>query len=131
MFGLRFKSQINTTPVKRKVEATEIRTLSHAGGYIRKVAQHSIKRSPVASPVGTPVHTRKGQIRRAIHYGTRRSPYTSVFVGPTFAGVGPSGRPHEHGGAFRGQTYKRRPYMTPALQKTLPRLAAFFRHSID
>ena len=111
------------------------------------------------SPPGKPPRTRKGQIKRAILYAVERSgartgnnassrgryargpsrvlrdnasPGTGcrAFIGPTYEAMGMSASAHEFGGRFRGQRYRARPFMGPALKENVPRLPKMWAGSV-
>jgi len=129
MIGARGKVQDDFAKVVRAAKRAVIETLGHAGGYIRKVAQHSIRRSPKPSAPGTPPHTRRGQIRRAIRYAVEKDKQ-SVVIGPDVDVVGTSGMAHEFGGKYKRQRYPKRPYMGPALKETEPQLPDMWKDSV-
>jgi len=121
MIGVKTRTTFDRDKVVRKAKAGSIKSLGHAGGAIRLTARRSIRRSEKPSAPGTPPHTRKGQIKRAIVYAVEKRE-ERVVIGPEYATLGPAGMPHEFGGRFRGQRYARRPFMGPALMKTKDRL---------
>jgi len=104
-------------------------SMQHAAGSIRLTAQRSIlKRGKRvrhgASPPGTPPYT-TGPLRSSIYYSVS-SDYQKAYIGPSASRIGLIGRVHEFGGPFRGRKYPKRPFMWPALQKTIPELAQFW-----
>ena len=115
------------------VKRAEIRSLSHAAAAIRLQAVRSIRQSPrnhSAAP-GSPPHTRKGQLRRAILYALLEENGTPfAIVGPSFDLVGLSGKAHEFGGPYRGGDYPARPFMGPALDVIANRLPGFFAGAV-
>ena len=121
MIGMKAKTRMDTGKVVRKVKQANIENLGHAGATIRIIARRSIRKRKGPSSPGTPPHTRRGQLRRAIVYAVEKQEQR-VVIGPEFAGVGPVGMAHEFGGRFRGQRYSRRPFMGPALMKVKDRL---------
>lgn len=126
MMAVKVKTTMETKRVVRAAREGSIQSLSHAGGAIRKTARRSIKQSKTESPPGTPPHTRKGQLRRAILYAVEKDKL-SVVIGPDISLVGTVGRAHEFGGRYRGDLYPRRPFMGPALiamQDRLPKMWA-------
>ncbi len=129
MIGVRVKTRMDGKRVVRAARSGSIKSLGHAGGALRMAAKRSIKRAKAESPEGTPPHTRKGQLRRAILYAVERS-RQSVVVGPDFSIVGKAGTAHEFGGRFRGGRYPKRPFMGPALQKTKDRLPKMWAGSV-
>lgn len=129
MFGMSIKTEMNTKPLAKAVSDAAFRNLGHAAASIRKTALESIERSPDPSPPGTPPHTRRGQLERAIVYDYDRKDMTAV-VGPRFSIVGLAGAAHEFGGEFRGQEYPERAFMEPALQSNLSRFAREWEGSV-
>ena len=95
--------------------------LRRAGAYVRRVAQRKVVTSPKASQPGSPPHSRKGLLKRAILFGSDGD--KSVLVGPGFNQVGTSLAAHEFGGRYKRERYPRRPLMGPSLKESAPRLA--------
>ncbi|MFH1022127.1 MAG: hypothetical protein V1809_01920 [Planctomycetota bacterium] len=120
---------MDTKRVVKAARAGSIQSLGHAGGALRMTARRSIKRSKDSSAEGTPPHTRKGQLRRAILYAVEKDKQT-VVVGPDVAIVSTAGMAHEFGGRFRGERYPKRPFMGPALNKTKDRLPKMWASSV-
>jgi hypothetical protein len=86
----------------------------------------SITTSDEPSPAGSPPHTRaKGKRRRLLPRAIRFavSDDTAV-IGPKASIAGQAGEPHEHGGTFRGQSYPKRPFAVPALERAAPRIGS-------
>ncbi|RMF99612.1 MAG: hypothetical protein D6741_08195 [Planctomycetota bacterium] len=132
MFGLRLRRfEDNTRKVKKKAQDATFRNLGHAGAAVRLTAKRSIRyrKRKKASPVGNPPFTHTKRLPRAIVYAVDKWK-TTVVVGPSASLVGPAGLPHEHGGRFRGQRYRARPFMKPALRKNLKRLPRFWKSSV-
>ena len=129
MIAMRATTKMDATKVERAAKAGTFNSLGHAGGYIRKVARHSIKKGKKPSAAGTPPHTRKGRLRNAIKYAVNKAAQ-SVVIGPDHAVAGDSGKAHEFGGHFRNEQYHRRPFMGPALEKTKDHLPAFWAGSV-
>jgi hypothetical protein len=121
MVGVRVKTKDDFAKVAKAAKKANIETLGHAGGYIRKVAQHSIKKSPKPSAPGTPPNTRRGQLPRAIRYAVEKDKQ-SVVIGPDVDVVGTSATAHEFGGKYKRQKYPKRQFMGPALKETEPKL---------
>ena len=129
MIGMRVRTRSDIPKVIRKARKANIENLAHAGAAIRLTARRSIRKGKKASPAGSPPHTRRGLIRRAILYAVEKE-RERVVVGPSYTKVGPAAQPHEHGGRFRRRRYKPRPFMGPALVKTKPRLPRKWAGSI-
>lgn len=127
MFGLTIDIEDRTKKLEEAAEKAAYENFGHAAASIRKAAQKSIVRSKKPSDEGQPPHTRKGQLRRAIVY--HRDKY-GALIGPRHSIVGESGAAHEFGGQYRGGKFPERPYMGPALEKSLARIASDWTHSI-
>ena len=105
-----------------------------------------------SSPVGTPPHTHAGSTRKrktegalpaSILYDLETaadswmpgpsfsSEPTAVVIGPSFALLGTAGKPHEHAGSFRGDSYPQRPFMGPALAEDIGGLPGLLADQID
>ena len=123
------KTRSDVRKVLARAKRANIRTLGHAGGTIRKVARHSIRRSPNPSAPGTPPQTRKGQLRRSILYAVEKDKQ-SVVIGPSITMVGTSATAHEFGGRFRRERYDKRPFMGPALEQTRAKLPRHWAGSV-
>ena len=123
MIEMKIQTRMDVQKVLRKVRRANIESLGHAGASIRLTARRSIRRSPRPSAPGTPPHTRRGLLRRAIVYAVDKF-RRMVVIGPAYGMVGLSATPHEFGGRYRREQYKKRAFMGPALEKTkstLPR----------
>jgi hypothetical protein len=129
MVGSRVKTKDDFAKVVKAARKANIETLGHAGGYIRKVARHSIKQSPKPSAPGTPPHTRRGQIKRAILYAVEKD-RQSVVIGPSAEIVGESASAHEFGGRYKRERFPKRPFMGPALKETQPQLPSMWSGSV-
>jgi len=129
VIGLAVRTQFDSGKVLAKARKGSVESLGHAGGLIRKVARHSIRRSPVASSPGTPPHTRRGQLRRAILYAVEKD-RQSVVIGPDYGLIGLAAAPHEFGGRYRRERYPKRPFMGPALENVEDRLPRFWAGSV-
>ena len=129
MVGMKVRTRSDVPKVLRKVRRANITNLGHAGGTIRKVAQHSIKKSPSASAPGTPPHTRRGQLRRSVLYAVEKGKQ-SVVIGPDVRLVGTSATAHEFGGRYRREQYPKRRFMGPALEKTSAKLPRHWAGSV-
>ena len=129
MIGVKVKTTFDGKAVRKAAKTGSIQSLGHAGGAIRMTAKRSIKQRKTESPEGTPPHTRKGQLRRAILYAVEKDKQT-VVVGPDVSIVSTAGMAHEFGGQFRGERYPKRPFMGPALEKTKDRLPRMWAGSV-
>ena len=102
--------------------------LRRAGAYVRRVAQRKVVTSPKPSQPGSPPHSRKGLLKRAILFGSDGD--KSVLVGPGFNFVGPSMFAHEFGGKYRRERYPKRPLMGPALKESAPHVAKMWKDAV-
>lgn len=129
MIGLEVKTEDKTQHVVDATERATFRNLGHAAAAIRRDAVESIVVAEGPSPEGTPPHTRRRQLKRAIRFDNDRAAEEAV-IGPMASLVGEAGRAHELGGEFHGNEYPERPYMAPALEKNLDRFAGDWAGSI-
>jgi hypothetical protein len=129
MIGLEVKTEDNSQRVVSATERATFRNLGHAAAAIRRDTVESIVVAEGPSPVGTPPHTRRRQLKRAIRFDQDRQAQEAV-IGPLASLVGEAGRAHELGGEFRGQEFPERPFMAPALEKNLDRFAGDWAGSI-
>jgi len=129
MITTRAKTKFDKQKVLLKTKQANISSLGHAGAALRLTARRSIRARKKASPPGTPPHTRRGQLKRAIAYAVDKQ-RAVVAIGPERDGVGTSGSAHEFGGRYRRERYPKRPYMGPALEKLQDRLPDFWANSV-
>ena len=129
MFGLTFKSEDNTKRVQDAADRSTFRNLGHAAASIRKTAIESIIVAEGPSEPGTPPHTRRRQLKRAIKFDHDKASQTAV-IGPEASIVGEAGAAHEFGGEFRGAEYPERAFMEPALEANVDRFAEEWGGSI-
>ena len=129
MIAMRAKTKFDKQKVLVKTKQANITSLGHAGAALRLAARRSIRNRKKASPVGTPPHSRRGQLRRAIAYSVDK-PRQVVVIGPERDAVGKSGSAHEFGGRYRRERYPKRPYMGPALEKLQDRLPDYWTNSV-
>jgi hypothetical protein len=126
MIRMRGRSRFDVREVKKKAEAGTFRSLNHAAAAIRITARRSIRRSPKESSAGTPPHTRRGLLKRALLYNVDKSRMRAV-IGPAYSIAGRFGSAHEFGGKYYGRKYPARSFMGPALKiqsKRIPRIWA-------
>lgn len=129
MTGIKARAIWTPRVLLTKTKQATYRNLGHAAASIRKGARQSMKPRRGPSHVGRPPHThrrRKG-LPNAILYAVGDN---SAVIGPAYSRSKGVGKPHEHGGYFRGRLYEARPFMGPALDKATPRLPLFWRESI-
>jgi len=130
--GPRFK--IGTVEFRDKylrdqVGKANFKNITNAAASIAKDAKSSLIRSPEASQPGTPPHTRRGLLARAIRFDVAQDKKSAV-IGPRESIVGTSGEAMEFGGDYKGENFPPRPFMAPALEHAIPRLAGEWAGSI-
>lgn len=121
MIGVIAKTDFRPTVLQRAQEKADRRFLFKAGAAVRTVAMRSIRTGRGKSAAGMPPKTRRGLLRRAIRFGVEFE-RRAVLIGPAYSVAGQAGKPHEHGGTYKKQTYPRRPFMGPALEQTQDKL---------
>lgn len=142
--GVGFKVRgfkLNVPAIRSRYDIAAERVMKRFGGFVRRTARQSIRKSKKPSRPGQPPKSRTGFLKRGIlfDYDRRRR---SVVVGPTrLSGAKGSNVPRvlEEGGIgsvrrkgarpFRIRV-KKRPYMGPALAKELPGLPAMWKNSV-
>jgi phage gpG-like protein len=129
MLSIKSDFKFDRRKIERAMRDNSIRSLGHGGAAIRLAARRSIRRSKKSSRVGTPPHTRFGQLKRSLRYSVEKA-RQSVLIGPTYSVVGRSAAAHEFGGRYHKQIYPKRPLMGPALNKIAPRLPKLWAGSI-
>lgn len=129
MAAMRCRSRFDAEKIKRKANEGTFKSLNHAAAAIRLTARRSIRRSPSKSMAGTPPHTRRGLLKRALLYKVDKSKLAAV-IGPAHSIAGRSGRAHEFGGKYYGRNYPQREFMAPALQVNCKRISAFWAGSV-
>ena len=113
-----------------RVAKASVEILKRMGAYVRRVAQSKVRTSPKASQPGTPPHSRRGLLKRAILFGLEKDK-KRVLVGPGFRFVGTSASAHEFGGAYKGDRYPKRPLMGPSLLESLPHLSQMWLDAVN
>ena len=129
MFGMKCRSRFDARKVRKKADAGTFKSLNHAAAAIRLTARRSIRRSPKESAAGTPPHTRRGLLKRALLYNVDKSRMRAV-IGPAYSIAGRSGSAHEFGGKYYGRKYPKRSFIGPALRKQESRIPRFWSASI-
>jgi hypothetical protein len=129
MVKLKVKTRDQTKKVLSKAKKGNIKSLGHAGAAVRLTARRRIRRSKKPAAEGSPPHTRRGQLKRAIAYAVEKDK-GRVVIGPKQEIVGTSGKAHEFGGRYRDEQYEQRPFMGPALEKVQDRLPALWANSV-
>jgi len=78
---IRARVRFDANRVKKKVDQASFKSLSHAGGTIRKTAYRSIRKRKNPSRPGSPPSSPTGRLRRSFRYEVdRRTP--GVVIGP-------------------------------------------------
>lgn len=130
--------------LEKEAGRSAYRNFFHAAASVRKSAQQSIDNAPPASTerrrrrrrgprrltpsrAGTPIHTRRGQARRAIVFAADEK---GAVIGPRYSVMGKAFAAHEFGLKYMGQDFPERPTMAPALEESLDRFADQWRGSI-
>jgi len=130
MLGISVKVEPRFEQVQKAADDATFRNIRHAAFSISKAAKQSIATSPEASQPGSPPTTRgKGghNLRGAIFVDANKE---SAIIGPRASFVGIAGEVHEFGKDREGESFAERPFMGPALEKSLPRFADDWRGSI-
>ena len=121
-------SEFNYNALKNAVDKAAFTNFNHAAARIRLDAMASIKVSASPSSPGTPPNTRgRNVLKGAIVYSADK---TGAVIGPRYSRVGGSASVHEFGGTYKSDSYPRRPFMGPALDRNLARFADDWEHSI-
>jgi len=130
MFGMSVQIEDQTKRVKDAADQATFRNLGHGAARISKDVKESLVTAEGPSPAGSPPHTHKGAyLRRAVRYANDKEAQSAV-TGPLASIVGEAGAAHEFGEEFHGQDYPERPFMAPALDKNVDRLAPDWQGTI-
>jgi hypothetical protein len=127
MFGITTKLTADTKALEAATEKAAYESFAHAAASIRKEAIASVEKSKEPSPVGTPVHTRRGLARRAIQFHATKK---EANIGFLYSRIGPAMAVHEKGGRRGKTTYQPRPTMVPAMEENLDRFVKDWQGSI-
>jgi phage gpG-like protein len=129
MIVIRVKTKKSMDRVRAKVKQGSFKSLGHAGAAIRLAARRSIRRRKTASMPGSAPSTRRGRLKQSIRFAvdTQRG---VVLIGPAYDIIGTAGKAHEFGGRYRRETYPKRPFMGPALEKVKDRLPKMWANSV-
>jgi hypothetical protein len=144
MFGMGVKIEDSTKRVEDAAGRAALATHRQGAHAIMEDARKSIVKRPTSSgrdtkgrfkavgaktaaPAGKPPYTKRGLIRRAIRYAADRE---GAVIGTIASQIGTAGSPHELGGEYKGATFEQRPFMLPALQQNLTRIAGDWAGSI-
>lgn len=151
MLDVKVKTKMEPEKIVKAVDKAAFRNFGHAAAGIRKTAQGKIEKAPVVrksrrkkikrtgkmvtvsrartqpSRPGTPPHTRRGQVRRAITFDADK---TGAVIGPRFSVMGTSAEAHELGGNYKGSHFDERPFMRPSLEENAGRFARDWQGSV-
>ena len=117
-----------TAKVVKAAEKADFKNFSHAAASLRKTVIDSIEKADGPSAPGTPPHTHKRKfLSRSIAFDATKE---GAVIGPRASIVGIVGTAHEFGGRYKGGSFARRPFMQPALMKSLSRFAGEWKGSI-
>lgn len=117
---VKVKTRTDVERVMRIIRRRERNPLAAQAYDVMQAARALIQRrgrDGDASSPGEPPKTKRGLLPRAIRYGFLGG---VAIIGPRFSVAGKSGKPHEHGGQYRGTSYPRRPFMSTANKATAP-----------
>jgi hypothetical protein len=129
VIGVKVTTETKPQAVTKAVEKAAFRNFGHAAARIRKDAMESIEKAEGPSPPGTPPHTRKRQLPRAIVFHNDKKQQEAI-IGPRYSVVGTAGQAHEFGGAYKGEQFEERAFMFPALEKNIDRFASDWAGSV-
>ena len=133
MLGIKVKTENQMARVKRSAEKAAAGNIFSAASLVMRSARDSIERAEGPSEAGTPPHTRRGQLPRAIAFHVDKQKMSAV-IGPRESFVSVSAHVHEFGGdrpdTERVEDYTERAFMHPALERVVTAFAGSFRGSI-
>jgi hypothetical protein len=129
MITMKCRTEFYSQKIRDAARKASFKNLRHAGAAIRLTARRSIRRNKKASREGTPPHTRKGQLKRALRYVLEKEK-DRVLIGPAYTVVGRSGMAHEFGGKYKKERYEKRRFMGPALEKNKSRIPRMWAESV-
>jgi hypothetical protein len=130
MIEIKAGAEFEPQKIEKPVEKAAYESFRNAGFSIRKAVRKSIHKSRDASQPGSPPTTRgrgRRNLRDAIFTVADKE---SAIVGPRYSYVGDSGEAHEFGKPRGRDDFDERPFMGPALEKSLPRFASDWQGSI-
>jgi hypothetical protein len=152
MIGAATKFENRAKRVTDAKNKAAFRNVRHALASIRRDAQASMKEAPGPSKPGTPPHVHKGNLRRSIRFAVTDEKAGEGIVGPSeqvvgirgyvleFAGTRLTSAARGAGGKFKKGAQRRakapsgakwaRPFMAPALERAVVRMANDWRSSI-
>lgn len=114
--------------VEKAAEKAAYKNFNHAAASISKDVKSSLETAEGPSAPGSPPHTHRGAfLRRAVRYAANKD---GAVIGPMASVVDEAGALHEFGGEREGDQFPERPFMAPALERAVPRLAGIWRGTI-
>lgn len=129
MFGMKSKLINETRKVVHAADRMAIRALFKQAGFLRTTMARSIRRGAKPSAAGSPPHSQSRRLPRSIRFDVDRVRQMAI-IGPSYDMIGIAGAEHEHGGRFRRESFKKRPFARPALDKVRPKLAGIYENSL-
>ncbi len=128
MITVAVKVQSFVDRVEKAQDKAAFRNYKHAAASIRKDMAGSIEQAEGPSPAGTPPHThRRRFLARAIRFFADEH---GALIGPMHSIVGEAGAAHEFGGEYKGQTFDKREFAGPALERGTERFAGSWAGSV-
>jgi len=134
----RFKLKMDTKKLLSAKDKAESRYLNKAGAMVRTIAIRSVsvrkskdgkKKKVKPRAPGDPARSPKGILKNSILFDVNLD-MGEVVIGPTFSAMHALAELHEFGGFRKGTSFPARPYMNPALMKTIPKLPELWANSI-
>lgn len=128
----------DSAAVRKMLDDQTQKALSRAGAFVRQRAKTSIRSRKKVSDAGTPPSSHTGDLKRLIWFAYDPGSQ-SVVIGPVRFKQGDAPNLLEFGGTAKRQrrggksvitTYRPRPFMGPALDKEIPKLAALWGKSV-
>lgn len=142
MLTVSFESFLDFDKVAKAAHAGSVRAMFRLGGFIQRTASRSIRKkaeprilksgkrqTKKASKPGNPPfsHAPHYRLRKMIRFQVDKAA-PNVFAGVPESLSGGFAGAHEHGLSYKGDKFKRRPFMEPALKKAMPRIPEQFRN---
>ena len=136
MVDVKFSMFFDRAGVIKKVKDGTKSVLSKAGAFVRRRAQTSIRKRKKSSTPGSPPSSHVGLLRQLIFFGYDART-ESVVVGPKLLKSKSPTVPQllEFGGRVRTKegtpnTYRRFPFMAPALKAEAPKFPSLFANAV-
>ncbi len=121
MIAVKVKTEDTTKRVADAAMKAAFKNFRHAAASISRDVKQNLEKAEGPSEPGDEPHTHKGiYLRRAIRWDGDKD---GAIIGPAASAVDQVGELHEFGGEREGAQYPARPFMAPALEKAIPRLA--------